>query len=431
MNSNADSRPGGLSRRRSRVVAVAAAGIALVLLAACSSSKTTGGSTTSGAGAATTSAAPVSAADTAAILKTAFLTDTVEAGKLDPLIVKGLTAAGATYTQDQIDKAYACTQTQECTIGSGKKELGILDGSGADLWRHITRAAITLQATSYPDIGKVIYLQAGGDLQTMNSQLRTLITKGVAGIVTYDDFGAAMTAGFQAATNAGIPVAAFGGTPGSDAVKAVLTQVQSDFCDDGTQMATTTAKMLNNTGSVAFFTGTPGNPQGAGWEKCAEQYFSQNAPGIKVVNKSNTGWSDSGTVSASSALIASGQKVDAILYDYAKETANIVLTYQKAKVQVPNQVTWTSDNSLLKLWEADQGTPKAWKLAYSTSINFEGNIALSAVMAKLAGESVPATLIFPLPFALAQKGDYKADQGASYPGPTLMPTALLTKVLGA
>ncbi len=51
-------------------------------------------------------------------------------------------------------------------------------------------------------------------------------------------------------------------------------------------------------------------------------------------------------------------------------------------------------------------------------------------MAKLNGEKVPATLIFPLPFALAQKGDYKPDEGASYPGPTLMPAALLSKVLG-
>jgi ABC-type sugar transport system substrate-binding protein len=416
--------------------------MALALLAACSSggSKSADSSSSSAAGASSPAASSPAAApggssaaasgDNATILKTAFLTD-VDQSKLDPLIVKGLEAAGATYTTDQINKAYACTQTPECTIGSGKKEIGILDGSGADLWRHITRAAITLQAMSYPDVGKVIYLQAGGDLQTMNSQLRTLITKGVAGIVSYDDFGAAMTAGYQAAQRAGIPVATFGGTPGPGAVNAVLTQVQSDFCDDGTQMATTTAKMLNNKGSVAFFTGTPGNPQGAGWEKCAEQYFQKNAPGIKVVNKSNTSWSDSGTVSATSALIASGQKVDAILYDYAKETANIVLTYQKAKVQVPNQVTWTSDNSLLKLWEADQGTPQAWQLAYSSSINFEGNIALSALMAKLAGDKVPSTLIFPLPFALAQKGDYKADQGASYPGPTLMPTALLTKVLGA
>ena len=110
---------------------------------------------------------------------------------------------------------------------------------------------------------------------------------------------------------------------------------------------------------------------------------------------------------------------------------NIVQTYQKAKVKVPAQVTWTSDNSLLQMWEKDLGTPNEWQLAYSSSINFEGAIALAALMNHLQGKEVAPMLLFPLPFVEAKKGDYLADQPANAPGPTLMPDALLTQVLGA
>jgi ABC-type sugar transport system substrate-binding protein len=411
--------------------------IAAAALSGCTSSTntSTGNSGASGAGSDTSlyASAPLNltADQQASILKKAFLTDAVKAGQLDPTIVQGLSEAGRDYTEAPVTTAAGCMAQPTCKIGDGKLTLAILDGAGSDLWRHITRAQITLQAASYPNIGTVIYLQADGNLQTMQANLKTLIARKVTGIVTYDDFGPAMTAAFQQATNAGIPVVAYGGIPGKDAANAVVSQVASDFCDDGNQMAQTTAKMLKNTGNVAFFTGTPGNPQGAGWQACAESWFQKNAPGIKVVNRSNTSWTEGGAVSATTALISTGKKIDAVLYDYAKQTVNIVQTYQKAKLPVPAQVTWTSDNSLLEMWEKDLGTPAEWQLGYSSSINFEGAIALSALMNHLAGKKVVPTLIFPLPFVLAKKGDYLADQPANAPGPTLMPDSLLKTVLSA
>jgi ribose transport system substrate-binding protein len=345
--------------------------------------------------------------------------------------VDGLEQAGRSYTQAQINQAWACQSQETCTFGKGSQTIAILDGAGGNLWREITRAAITLQAMAYPNVGTVIYLNANGNLQTMQADLKTLIARRVTGIVTYDDFGAAMTAAFQQAKAQGIPIAAFGGTPGSGADSALVSQVQSDFCNDGIQMAQTTAKMLGGAGNVAFFTGTPGNPQGAGWESCAQSWFAKNASGIHVVDQSNTDWTGSGTVSATSALIATGKTINAVLYDYANQTVNIVQTYQHAKIKVPDQVTWTSDNQLLQMWEQDQTSGNPWKLAYSSSINFEGNIALAALMDSLAGQTVPASLTFPLPFVEAQQGDYVASQPASAPGPTLMPAALLNKLLNA
>jgi ribose transport system substrate-binding protein len=435
--------PRSPAARAASGLALGAAAAALAL-SACSSSNSTSTSSSSSSSSSSSatgnassssqySPTPLSltAADRTAILKTAFLTTSIGAGSLNPVIVDGLDEAGRTYTQAQINQAWACQSTETCTVGKGSQTIAILDGAGGNLWREITRAAITLQAEAYPNVGTVIYLNANGSLQTMQADLKTLIARRVTGIVTYDDFGAAMDAAFAQAKAQGVPVAAFGGTPGAGADSAVVTQVQSDFCNDGVQMAETTAKMLGGSGNVAFFTGTPGNPQGAGWEGCAQSWFAKNATGIHVVDQSNTDWSNSGTVSATSALIATGKTINAVLYDYSNQTVNIVQTYQSAHLKVPDQVTWTSDNQLLQLWQQDQTTSDPWKLAYSSSINFEGNIALAGLMDSLGGQSVPASLTFPLPFVEAQQGDYVASQPADAPGPTLMPDALLNKLLNA
>lgn len=414
---------------RFRTSAVLSASVVFaVTLAGCSSS---GSGSGSGGASADYVATPATVTDVQrdAIFQTAFLTPDVKPVSVDPAVRQGLDEIGRDYTPEQITKAEGCLNQPTCKIGDGKQTLAILDGAGSDLWRHITRGAITLQATAYPHIGTVMYLQADGDLQTMQAQLRTLVTRQVTGIVAYDDFGPAMTAAFQQAKTQGIPIATYGGTPGPDAVNAVVTQVQSDFCNDGNNMAEAAHKMIGDTGNVAFFTGTPGNPQGAGWQACAEKWFKANAPGIQVVNKANTSWTEGGTTTATSALISTGKKVDAVLYDYSKQTVNIVQAYTQARVKVPDQITWTSDNSLLKMWEQDQKSGTPWKLAYSSSINFEGNVALAALMNHLAGKAVPGVLNFPLPFVDAKVGDYKSNQPANGPGPTLMPEQLLKTIL--
>jgi ribose transport system substrate-binding protein len=432
---------GGTARRRARMLAgITAAGM-VVTLAACSSSGSSsassgGGTSSSSTGSSASSQyAPtpvtLTATQETAIIGKAFLTTSISPSSLDPDILQGLEEAGGNYTAAQVKTAWKCQSQTTCTIGGGSQTLAILDGDGGNLWRQITRAAITMEAFAYPNIGHVIYLQAGGNLQTMQADLKSLIARRVTGIVTYDDFGAAMTAAYQQATAQGIPVVAYGGTPGSGAVSAVVSQVQSSFCADGDQMAQTTSTMLGGKGNVAFFTGTPGNPQGAGWETCAQSWFAKNAPGIAIVDKSNTSWTGPGTVSATSALIATGKTINAILYDYANQTVNIVQTYQHAKLNVPDQITWTSDNQLLQLWQQGQTSSDPWKLAYSSSINFEGNIALAALMNHLSGKTVTSQLIFPLPFVQAKSGDYNSSQPADAPGPTLLPDALLTDLLSA
>ena len=420
------------SRRtwKSRACVLAVPVIAVLALAGCGSSSDASDPSSTG-DASNYVAAPVTLTDAekSAILEKAFLTPTIKESDLDSTTAQALYEIGHDYTPEQVETAWKCQSEPTCTIGDGPLTIAILDASGSNQWRHLSRAAILLQATGYPGVGTILSLDAGGNLQTMQAQLQTLISRKVDGIIAVDDFGAAMAPSFAQAKAAGIPVVTYAQGPGADATDIVVTQVATDFCDDGKKMAVATQELIGDNGSVAFFTGTPGNPQGAGWQTCAEEWFSQNAPGITVANKSNTNWSEAGTVAATSALIASGQQVDAILYDYALQTKNIVQAYQSAQQKVPAQVTWTSDNGLLKMWEDGQQSADPWGLAYTSSINFEGSVAFTALMNHLAGKEVPSIINFPLPFVSAQEGDYVADQPDNYPGPTLLPDELLTNVL--
>jgi ABC-type sugar transport system substrate-binding protein len=417
------------TRQRRLAVFATTSVIAAALLTGCSSSGSSSHPGTAKDSDYQATSVDLTAAQKTAILAKAFLTPDIKASDLDATTLQALYEIGRNYSQAQIDKARQCQTQPECTLGNGPLTIAILDGAGSNQWRHISHASIVLQATAYPGIGKIISLDAGGNLQTMQSDLQTLIARKVNGIIAVDDFGAAMTPSFAQAKAAGIPVVTYAQGPGDSAKSMLISQVQTDFCDDGVQMAEATKRLLGTSGKVAYFTGTPGNPQGAGWEKCADNWFSKNAPGITVLNKSNTSWSEAGTVAATSALIASGKHVDAILYDYALQTKNIVQAYQKAKLKVPAQVTWTSDNGLLKMWEQDQGASTAWDLAYTSSINFEGSIAFTALMNHLAGKDVPQIIDFPLPFVSASKGAAVEDQADNYPGPTLLPPSLLAKVL--
>ena len=431
--------PSALKGRRPFATILAVPVIAALAVAGCSSSGAGTSSSSSVAGNATgasssstyeATSVALTAAQKAAILEKAFLTPAIKEGDLDSTTAQALYQIGHDYTTAQVNTAWKCQTEATCKIGNGPLTIAILDGSGSNQWRHLSHAAIALQMTGYPGIGTLISLDAGGSLQTMQADLQSLIARKVSGIIAVDDFGAAMTPSFVQAKAAGIPVVTYAQGPGSDASSVLVSQVQTNFCSDGQQMAIATVNLIGSSGNVAFFTGTPGNPQGAGWESCATAWFSAHAPGIKVVSKSNTDWSEAGTVSATSALIASGQKVNAILYDYALQTKNIVQSYQAAHLKVPAQVTWTYDNGLMQMWQTDQKSSDPWGLAYSSSINFEGTIAFTALMDHLAGQPVPSIIDFPLPFVSAKPGEYQASQPDNYPGPTLMPDTLLTKVLG-
>ncbi len=184
---------------------------------------------------------------------------------------------------------------------------------------------------------------------------------------------------------------------------------------------------LGLTGEVAILNGTPGNPQGATWNKCFEDTL-QNAT---VGAKQDTDWTLAGAFEAASALVSSGKEYSGIFYDYADPIPQVVEAYDKAGAKMPAVVTWTSNNGMAKVWEERLGT-RTSPIYYTNALNWEGRASVTAVMSLLAGEEAAAEIIVPQPFVVAEEGLYDLDKPDDYPGPSvLIPDDLMTKMLSA
>lgn len=414
-----------VSGQHHRVKAVGGLAIVAALtLAACSSGDGSSASTTK---ADTTDLSKVDSAKVQEFVNGAFQGE-VAVDSLPETVQESFKRASLTLTSAQQDKAFECWSKGTCTIGDGKVTLGIADGFGDNQWRKFTKMEAILQAFTYPQIGKIIYTDAQGDLAKMQSNIRSLAAQGAKAIVTYDDFGAAAVPAYEAVQKQGVKVSSYvGGIPDAP-VSAVANQVKSDGCQAGKDMAKVVVDDYKVDGDIAILNGAPGNPQGAVWNKCVEDALAGST--AKVGTKVDTSWTPAGTFKAASALVSSGKDYKAVLHDYADPLTQVVAAYEKAGKVSPSLVTWSGNNGLLKLWADRQGTDKAFELHFTNSLNWEARVSVTAVMNLLEGKDVPAEIIVPQPFVKATKAMYAPDRPADYPGTSvLIPDALVTRML--
>ena len=82
--------------------------------------------------------------------------------------------------------------------------------------------------------------------------------------------------------------------------------------------------------SIVALGGTPGNPLSATWQECAEKEAAEH-PGVKIVGKFDTNWTQEGTFNAVSAALSQFGKVDGYIYEYADGFRGAVRAYDTAK----------------------------------------------------------------------------------------------------
>ena len=436
------------NRRSRRIAAVLALGAAASLvLAACSSSDSASEAPASEAPAAEAPAeeapaeeapaeeapaaeAPADTAALQAMVDQALRTDSIPAADLDPTIQAALTRAAAPLSQEQLDLALECWASMDCEVpGGGDVTVGYISPE-VNTWRKVSRMEAILQALTYPEVGRIISVTPEFDLAQMQAGVRSLAADGAQVIVGYNDFGAALAPAFKQAQDGGALVSTFVG-PAPDAPPgSITTQVTGDVCAIGVEMAQKAAELVSNKGDIVFFNGTPGNPQGATWNKCAEDELAANFPDVKVVGKYDTGWTLQGAFEAATALLASGQDPQVVLYDYADPMPQIVKAYEQAGKGSPDMVTWTSNNDLYRVWEENQGKETEFSLADTNSINWPARVSVTALMDQIInGTPAPELVIYPLPFVNATPGLYDPNYGADYPGSTLVPDGVMSGML--
>ena len=355
----------------------------------------------------------------------------MDLGELHPLIVEALSRATAELSAEQLETAYECWQGTECTVpGGGEAVLAIVDAFGGNTWRRISKMETILQALTYPEIGRIVSSDANFDLPTYQSQVRGAVAAGATLVVGYNDFGDAMLPTFQDAQDQGAFVSVYVGPVPSAGPEAIVTQIVTDTCSAGTSMADTAIELTGGSGTVAFFNGTPGNPQGAEWNQCALDQFAAEGGGVEQTFAADTSWTPAGAAEAASALIATGDPVDAILYDYADPLPGVVDTFIQAGESPPALVTWTMNNDLFRVWEEAQGTDNEFALYYTNGLNWVARVSVTAVVNAMNGTPSDAVINYPLPFVPAEPGMYLPDMPGDFPGTAIVPDDLVRRMIG-
>ena len=374
--------------------------------------------------------APAAAGDLQAVVNQALRTDAFDAASLDPAIQAALGRAAIPLTEEKLQVALDCWTSMDCEVpGGGEVTVGYITPE-VNTWRKVSRMEAILQALTYPEVGRIISVTPEYDLAQMQAGVRSLAADGADVIVAYNDFGAALSPAFKQAQDGGALVSVFLSPTPNDPPGSVTTQVLGDICAIGELMAQKAAEIVNDAGEIVFFNGTAGNPQGAVWNKCAEDELGKNHPGVKVVGKYDTGWTLQGAFEAATAVLASGQDPQVILYDYADPMPQIVKVYEQAGKGAPDMVTWTSNNDLYRVWEENVGTETEFTLADTNSLNWPARVSVTALMDQITqGIPAPELVIYPVPFINATKGLYDSRYGPDYPGSTLVPDSLMSKLL--
>jgi ABC-type sugar transport system substrate-binding protein len=304
--------------------------------------------------------------------------------------------AGLPVDQARMDLAVKCWKDKICETGTGGPiTVALADGFGENFWRQMTHMEFILQALTYPEIGKIIYvtsfMYSTGDAARSIADFKSLVAQGVDIIVFFPDAGEALLPAVRDATNQDIVAISHSygriGEPGADYASFVA----EDVCLLG-QLFAETLNTEVGSGKVAFLGGTPGNALSAYWQSCEEPALS---PDLTLVGRADTSWTREGTLQAVSGFISSDPDIKGYSYEAADSFMGGVRAYEQAGLPLDIVVTLRTDEmSLFCEWEKI-GNPN-FKIFYASGGNYQSRIALTAGMMKLKGyELSPDGIILP------------------------------------
>jgi ABC-type sugar transport system substrate-binding protein len=372
-----------------------------VVLAACGSSSSSsaaggsGGSSSNAAATTGSSATPAEGtpAQLAATIQRAYGTN-VSPSSIAPIILQSLKVASAPITSSLEAQFKKCMSEPICDTGHGTLTLGIAEPTAADLGNLDNRAGWTLQALRYPQIKRIIFTNANGDAATAISNFRSLISQHANIITGLFSAGPALLSVAKQATSQGIKVVEYtepipGAVPGKD----VLTFIGTDICGYGSTIAKTAYQASGNQtgGTIALYTGPPGNPYGATWQPCTEKQVK--AQGWTVPLSGNTNWDAQGEQQAASALIASGKNPTAIGYDYTPQ--GFVNAYVKQGKTPPIVIAGAGTAGYFKSIAAAQAAGHPFKSYISNSQGWLTAPSVTAGILAAQGQQVPPNLLIP------------------------------------
>ena len=157
-----------------------------------------------------------------------------------------------------------------------------------------------------------------------------------------------------------------------------------------------------NAKSIVALGGTPGNPLSATWQECAEKETAEH-PGVKIVGKFDTNWTQEGTFNAVSAALSQFGKVDGSSTNTRDGFRGAVRAYDTAKKPPVFVAALRTDEQGL-FCDQEASNDDNFKIYYSSGQNFQSRIALTAAMMAKEGKTVPAKIDVPFSMKPGHKG---------------------------
>jgi len=341
----------------------------------------------------------------AAVAATAdqLMTTRLGTTQADPVLTESFARAAQPVTDQLRAKALECWKANTCDTGTGGKlSVAYADGFGENVWRRVTAMEFIQQALTYPDIGKIQYSSARGDASKAISDLRSYIAQGVDVIVVFADHGPALGPTIREAKEAGITVVLHNGTEVGTPGKDYLTNIAENICGLGKEFVRAVVAGNPAAKGIVALGGTPGNTLSSTWQDCATEEAKAH-PGVSILARMDTNWTQEGTFTAVSAALSQYGKVDGWIYEYADGFRGALRAYKAAAKPTDMVVALrTDEQGLFCDWEA-ANNPN-FKLYYSSGQNFQARFALTAAMLGHAGKEIPAKINVPFAMKSAQKG---------------------------
>jgi ribose transport system substrate-binding protein len=341
----------------------------------------------------------------AAMAQTAeeLMTNRLGTTDADPVIVETFKRAAQPVTDEMRAKALECWNNNSCDTGTGGElTVAYADGFGENVWRRVTAMEYIQQALTYPEIGRILYTSARGDASQAISDMRSYIAQEVDVIVIFADAGEALGPTVREARDAGILVTVHNGTEVGTAGEDYVANIAEDICELGKQFVNAVVEGNPEAKNIVALGGTPGNPLSATWQDCAEEQAG-TLDGVSIVAREDTNWTQEGTFSAVSAVLARFDDIDGYIYEYADGFRGAVRAYESANRPMDMIVALrTDEQGVFCDWE--DANQEEFKIFYSSGQNFQSRIALTAAMMKHAGEEVSPRINVPFAMKPVEKG---------------------------
>lgn len=345
---------------------------------------------------------------------------------VDLAIAKSLEIAAKPLSPELQAKALECWTNDSCETGTGGKlKIAYADGFGENVWRRVSKMEFIQQALAYPEIGKIQYSSARGDVSKAIADMNAFIAQGVDIIVLYADAGPALLPVVREAKDAGITVVLNNGQEVGTAGEDYVSTVHEDLCELGHQMVKAVVADKSNAKSIVALGGTPGNSLSATWQACAQKEAASSS--IKILATMDTNWTQEGTFQAVSAALAQYGDFDGWIYEYADGFRAAIRAYQAANKPIDTVVALrTDEQGLFCDWEAAKN-PK-FRIYYSASgSTITARFAVTAAMMAKSGETVSPWV--KVPFSMKPVKDGLCDK--SLPMETPVSTIVNAETLKA